>query len=53
MGRWVLLVVPPGEAVGAAARLLAAAGPRNPLTAARMPALTGTGRLPETVREAE
>ncbi|MFF7751914.1 DUF5994 family protein [Streptomyces sp. NPDC007971] len=37
VGRWVLLVVPPEEPAGTAARLLAAAAdPENPLTAARM-----------------
>ncbi|MFJ3310588.1 DUF5994 family protein [Streptomyces sp. NPDC086549] len=37
VGRWVLLVVPPEEPAGTAARLLAtAADPENPLTAARM-----------------
>ncbi|MFE9492924.1 DUF5994 family protein [Streptomyces collinus] len=46
VGRWVLLVVPPEEPAGTAARLLAAAAdPENPLTAARMLALAETGRL--------
>ncbi|MEV0180491.1 DUF5994 family protein [Streptomyces sp. NPDC050625] len=46
VGRWALLVVPPEEPAGTAARLLAAAAdPENPLTAARMLALAETGRL--------
>ncbi|WP_234435981.1 DUF5994 family protein [Streptomyces sp. NRRL S-813] len=54
VGRWVLLVVPPGEPAETAARLLAAAtDPDNPLTAARMLALAETGRLDGTADEAE
>ncbi|MFE0509733.1 DUF5994 family protein [Streptomyces sp. NPDC058964] len=54
VGRWVLLVVPPEEPAGTAARLLAtAADPENPLTAARMLALAETGRLGGTPEEAE
>ncbi|WP_317446183.1 DUF5994 family protein [Streptomyces collinus] len=54
VGRWVLLVVPPEEPAGTAARLLAAASdPENPLTAARMLALAETGRLEGTTGEAE
>ncbi|MFJ8112945.1 DUF5994 family protein [Streptomyces sp. NPDC096132] len=46
VGRWVLLVVPPEEPAGTAARLLAAAAdPGNRLTAARMLTLAETGRL--------
>ncbi|MFE9624036.1 DUF5994 family protein [Streptomyces sp. NPDC006527] len=46
VGRWVLLVVPPEEPSGTAARLLAAAAdPENSLTATRMLALAETGRL--------
>ncbi|MEV7240593.1 DUF5994 family protein [Streptomyces sp. NPDC093248] len=46
VGRWVLMIVPPEEPSGTAARLLAAAAdPENPLTAARMLALAETGRL--------
>ncbi|MFI1761483.1 DUF5994 family protein [Streptomyces sp. NPDC020800] len=45
VGRWVLLVVPPEEPAGTAARLLAAAAdPENPLTATRMLALAETSR---------
>ncbi|WP_432174047.1 DUF5994 family protein [Streptomyces sp. Tue6028] len=45
VGRWVLLVVPPEEPAGTAARMLAAAAdPDNPLTAARMLALADAGR---------
>ncbi|MEV6941827.1 DUF5994 family protein [Streptomyces sp. NPDC051172] len=54
MGRWVLLVVPPDEPAGTAARLLAAAAdPENPLTAARMLALAETDRLGGSTGEAE
>ncbi len=54
VGRWVLLVVPPGEPAETAARLLAAAtDPDNPLTAARMLALAETGRLDVSAEEAE
>ncbi|MET8807836.1 DUF5994 family protein [Streptomyces sp. NPDC004546] len=54
VGRWVLLVVPPDEPAGTAARLLAAAAdPENPLTAARMLALAETDRLGGTTGEAE
>ncbi|WP_189263443.1 DUF5994 family protein [Streptomyces fuscichromogenes] len=46
VGRWVLLVVPPDESVGTAARLLAAVDdPESPLTAVRMLELARTGRL--------
>lgn len=46
VGRWVLLVVPPEEPAGTAARLLAAVDdPENRLTATRMLALARTGRL--------
>ncbi|MFD8725663.1 DUF5994 family protein [Streptomyces sp. NPDC059629] len=46
VGRWVLLVVPPEESAGTAARLLAAVDdPENRLTAARMLALARTARL--------
>lgn len=52
VGRWVLLVVPPGEPVGTAARLLAAVDdPENPLTAVRMPALARAGRLGGTAEK--
>lgn len=54
VGRWVLLVVPPDEPAGTAARLLAAAAdPENPLTAARILALAETGRLGGMTGEAE
>ncbi|MFF4562377.1 DUF5994 family protein [Streptomyces sp. NPDC001435] len=54
VGRWALLVVPPEEPAGTAARLLAAAAdPENPLTAARMLALAETGRLGGMAGEAE
>ncbi|MFH7337369.1 DUF5994 family protein [Streptomyces sp. KHY 26] len=54
VGRWVLLVVPPEEPVGTAARLLAAAAdPENSLTAARMLALAETGRLGGTAEVPE
>ncbi len=54
VGRWVLLVVPPDEPAGTAARLLAAAAdPENPLTAARMLALAETDRLEGTTGKAE
>ncbi|MGW0884261.1 DUF5994 family protein [Streptomyces sp. NPDC002671] len=54
VGRWVLLVVPPGEPAGTAARLLAAAAdPENPLTAARMLALAETGRPVAATGEGE
>ncbi|MGW1166308.1 DUF5994 family protein [Streptomyces sp. NPDC002550] len=50
--RWVLLVVPPEEPAGTAARLpAAAADPENPLTAARMLTLAETGLLGSTTRE--
>ncbi|MFJ4321881.1 DUF5994 family protein [Streptomyces tricolor] len=53
VGRWALLVVPPDEPAGTAARLLAAAAdPENPLTAARMLALAETGRLGGTAQNA-
>ncbi|MFE1754633.1 DUF5994 family protein [Streptomyces anandii] len=53
-GRWVLLVVPPDEPAGTAARLLAAAAdPENPLTAARMLALAETDRLGGTRGQTE
>ncbi|GHI06178.1 hypothetical protein AQI88_28890 [Streptomyces cellostaticus] len=48
VGRWVLLVVPPEEPAGTAARLLAAADPENPLTAARM--LTLAWGCPQAVQ---
>jgi hypothetical protein len=52
VGRWALLVVPPEEPAGTAARLLAAAAePDNPLTAARMLALAETGRLGHPAQE--
>ncbi|MFF4041037.1 DUF5994 family protein [Streptomyces sp. NPDC001816] len=54
VGRWVLLVVPPEEPAGTAARLLAAAAdPENLLTAARMLALAETGRPVDTTGETE
>ncbi|MEV6056174.1 DUF5994 family protein [Streptomyces sp. NPDC052107] len=54
VGRWVLLVVPPGEPAGTAARLLIAAGdPENPLTATRMLALAETWRPDGTTGEAQ
>lgn len=54
VGRWVLMVVPPEEPAGTAARLLAAAAdPENPLTASRMLALAETGRLGTAAGEAE
>ncbi len=54
VGRWVLLVVPPAEPAGTAARLLtAAADPENPLTATRMLALAETGRLEGTTPDAQ
>ncbi|WP_238431778.1 DUF5994 family protein [Streptomyces cavernae] len=54
VGRWVLLVVPPEETAGNAARLLAAAAdPENPLTAARMLTLSETGPLVGTDGDAE
>ncbi|MHB9860592.1 DUF5994 family protein [Streptomyces sp. YIM S03343] len=54
VGRWVLLVVPPDEPAGTAARLLAAAAdPENALTAARMLALAETGCLGAATAEAE
>ncbi|WP_235192967.1 DUF5994 family protein [Streptomyces viridochromogenes] len=44
VGRWELLVIPPGESVAAAAWLLnTAADPRNALTAAHMLALAEAG----------
>ncbi|WP_225824404.1 DUF5994 family protein [Streptomyces naphthomycinicus] len=43
VGRWALLVVPPGEQAGTAARLLAAA-PENPPGAARAAAPAEPGR---------
>ncbi|WP_191878362.1 DUF5994 family protein [Streptomyces filipinensis] len=51
--RWVLLVVPPGEPAGTAARLPADAGPENPLSAARMLMLAETGRPVGATGEAE
>ncbi|KUN79928.1 hypothetical protein AQJ66_27435 [Streptomyces bungoensis] len=54
VGRWVLLIVPPEEPAGTAARLLAAAAdPENPLTATRMLALAETGRLGGTAGQAD
>ncbi|MER7184668.1 DUF5994 family protein [Streptomyces hyaluromycini] len=42
-GRLALLVVPPEESAGTAARLLAAADAEHPLTAGRIPALAPAG----------
>ncbi|MEW2159243.1 DUF5994 family protein [Streptomyces sp. NPDC007189] len=56
VGRWVLLVLPPGEPAGTTGRLFAAAGPGNPLTASRLSALAAlaeSGRLRETAEQAE
>ncbi|MGW1586388.1 DUF5994 family protein [Streptomyces sp. NPDC002386] len=54
VGRWVLMIVPPEEPSGTAARLLAAAAdPENPLTAARMLALAETGRLGSATKGAD
>ncbi|MFH8339383.1 DUF5994 family protein [Streptomyces sp. AM6-12] len=54
LGRWVLLVVPPEEPVGTAARPLAAAtDPDNSPTAAGLPALAETGNLGDTAEAAE
>ncbi|MEV6113600.1 DUF5994 family protein [Streptomyces sp. NPDC052109] len=54
VGRWVLLVIPPEERSGTAARLLAAAAdPENPLTATRLLALAETGLLEGTAGQAD
>ncbi|MER5796626.1 DUF5994 family protein [Streptomyces sp. NPDC001980] len=54
VGRWVLLVVPPEESAGTAARLMAAVDdPENPLTAARLLDLARTGRLGGTAGQPE
>lgn len=54
VGRWELLVIPPDEPAGAAARLLAAAAdPENPLSAARVLALAENELGAEAARESE
>lgn len=53
-GRWQLLVIPPEEPAGAAARLLsAAADPENPLSAPRILALAENGLDGEATWESE
>jgi hypothetical protein len=54
VGRWELLVIPPDEPAGAAARLLtAAADPGNPLSAPRILALAEDGLDAEATWESE